>query len=88
MKTRAFLLSLSIALIGGCAGGSRPAPGMASLRVHVVAEPKEGRKAAVMPISTYDSPAAVKRIKGSSSWSITPTSGISWCGWSRRMAQR
>jgi hypothetical protein len=65
MKAAAlFFMSLCVALLSGCAAGPRPAPGTASLRVHVVAEPKEGRKITVAPVSTYDTPAPVKKEEG------------------------
>ena len=64
MKAAAICMSVCIALLSGCVAGPRPAPGMASLRIHVVAEPKEGRKVTVAPVSTYDTPTSAKKDQG------------------------
>ena len=56
------LFSLATALVAGCATQPRPSPGMASLHIQVVAEPKAGRKMPVAaPVSTYDRPSAPRQ---------------------------
>lgn len=57
MKTSAALLMLAVAILSGCSAAPRPAPGMASVRVNVLAEPKAGRKVTATPVLTYDTPA-------------------------------
>jgi hypothetical protein len=45
-----------MAVVMGCQSAHAPAAGMASLRVKVVAEPKEGVKLASNPLRVYDAP--------------------------------
>lgn len=50
------LVSLAALLVIGCQSALRPAPGMAALRVKVVAEPKAGSKLAERAPAVYDHP--------------------------------
>ena len=57
--------ALIVALMLGCQSSHAPAPGMASLRVKVIAEPKEGVKMLSNPLRVYDAPSNPQpKVKG------------------------
>src|SRR5205807_7608879 len=47
-------LAWSVMALAGCQSTPRPAPGMAALRVRVIAEPKAGTKSIAESVSVYD----------------------------------
>lgn len=51
---RAAILLVAMSILGGCQSAPRPAPGMAALRVYVIAEPKAGQPTAQPQVKTFD----------------------------------
>src|SRR5436853_7863892 len=56
MKNHRVLITAMMLGLAGCQGAPRPASGMASVRVKVLAEPKAGVKAPAEVLRVYDTP--------------------------------